>query len=92
MGRMQKTPLADSGFLETTLRPETRGGSQVFDSACVDLEDWNSRQFWSDRLGLTHAQLGRLVRVVGTSVTRIEDHLESRRQRRLQRRRSAAKA
>ena len=91
MGRMERTPLVDTGCVAELLRPVAKAEPQVFDSARVDLEDWSSRQFWSASLNLTDAQLERMVKLVGTSVTDLENHLEQRRQRRAQRRRSVAR-
>ena len=58
----------------------------VRDTAMVDLGNWHSMQYWAKWLGLSEQQLIRAIRNVGTSVARIETHIEERRARRQRKR------
>lgn len=68
------------------------GSAEVCDTARVDIENWHSRRYWSERLGLSETQLVRAVRAAGAAVVQIEQHLAERRERRARRRREAARA
>lgn len=66
------------------------GSAEVCDTARVDVENWHSRRYWSERLGLSETQLVRAVRAAGAAVVQIEQHLAERRERRARRRRESA--
>lgn len=89
MTRMNK-PHPFSGCQSTAVFPTT--AQDVCDTACVDLDNWHSRRYWSERLGLNENQLVRIVRSVGSAVVRIEEYLAERRERRIRRRRKPASA
>ncbi|MFC4819622.1 DUF3606 domain-containing protein [Dokdonella ginsengisoli] len=73
--------------------PSGDGGcAAVCDTARVDVENWHSRRYWSERLGLSESQLVRAVRAAGPVVVQIERHLAERRERRARRRRETAGA
>jgi len=59
----------------------------VRDTAAVDVRNWHSMQYWAKWLGVSEQQLIRAIRVAGTNVALIEQHLAERRARR-QRKRS----
>lgn len=64
----------------------------VCDTARVDVENWHSRRYWSERLGLSEAQLMRAVRAAGSAVVQIEQYLAERRERRKRRRRESTRS
>lgn len=66
------------------------GSAEVCDTARVDVENWHSRRYWAERLGLSETQLVRAVRAAGAAVVQIEQHLAERRERRARRRRESA--
>lgn len=82
MSRMEKMQFVDGARFAATPAGRARTASDVRDSACVDIESWNSRHYWCARLGLSETQLVRAVRAVGSAVMDIEAYLEERRRRR----------
>lgn len=92
MRRMEKGQGSDARRFAEGVPGGVRLEPAIYDSARVDIKDWNSRQFWSTRLGLSEAQLMQAVRAVGTAVMRIEEYLQERRKRRALRRRATGLA
>lgn len=76
----------------STTTHTSAGSAAVCDTARVDVESWHSRRYWSERLGLSDAQLVRAVRAAGPAVVQIEQHLAERRARRARRARESAGA
>lgn len=79
---------------ETPSATERRAGvaaQDVCDTARVDIDNWHSRRYWSERLGLSEVQLARAVRAAGAAVVQIEHYLAERRARRAQRRRESTR-
>lgn len=90
MSRMEKMQVVGGSHVAVAVAPgRGRTVPDVRDSACVDIESWNSRHYWCTRLGLSETQLVRAVRAAGSAVMDIEKYLEERRQRRALRHRAS---
>jgi hypothetical protein len=87
----QITAVFSSGTPSATERRASLAARDVCDTARVDVENWHSRRYWSERLGLSEAQLVRAVRAAGAAVVQIEQYLAERRARREQRRRESTR-
>ncbi|MBO9661881.1 DUF3606 domain-containing protein [Dokdonella sp.] len=88
----QTTAVFSSDAPSAAERRSTVAAQDVCDTARVDIENWHSRRYWSERLGLSETQLARAVRAAGAAVVQIERYLAERRARRAQRRRESTRS
>lgn len=93
VGERQTTAVFPTRVDVTPLAERIAAAEQnVCDTARVDIENWHSRRYWSERMGLSESQLVRAVRAVGSSIEHIERYLTERRERRERRRRESVRA